>query len=487
MTESDSTLCTRFAPSPTGYLHIGGARTALFNWAYARRFGGKFILRIEDTDRERSTEESERAVIDGMRWLGMDWDGEVVRQSDANARHKEVIEKLLADGKAYRCICSREELEERKQEHIARGDKWTYDRKCREEDFGANCGDHVVRLKLPDTGLLGWDDGVFEESGQDASEIGDVIIRRSDGSPLYHLAVVVDDIDLGINFVIRGQDHHSNTPFQLAIYQALEVDPPRLAHVPLIVGKNGKKLSKRRDPVSLQQFQEDGYLPEAMRNWLIRIGWSHGDQEVFSSEEITQFFDLDHVNRSSAQADLEKLVWLNQHYLKTLPLEKIRDYVLPFLEKELDRAVEWDDALAFYIEADRERPKTLVEMAQRARFLLLEDSELQIDEKAAKKHLKAGIAPALEQLAEAFTALDTWDHDSIEGAFQQVLAAQNKQRSEEQGEMKEMKMGKLAQPTRVAVTGGPVSPGIHETLMALGKESCVARLGKAIQLIRARA
>lgn len=484
MTKLDSTLCTRFAPSPTGYLHIGGARTALFSWAYARRFGGKFILRIEDTDRERSTEESERAVIEGLRWLGIQWDGEIARQSEASSRHLEVIETLLAEGKAYRCICSREELEERKQEHIARGDKWTYDRKCRDEKYGPDCGDHVVRLKLPDTGMLDWDDGVFGESGQDASEIGDVIIQRSDGSPLYHLAVVVDDIDLGINFVIRGQDHHSNTPFQLAIYQALGVEPPRLAHVPLIVGKNGKKLSKRRDPVSVQQFQEEGYLPEAMRNWLTRIGWSHGDQEVFSSEEITQMFDLEHVNRSSAQADPEKLVWLNQHYLKTLPMDKIRDYVLPFLEKEAGHPVQWNETLAFYIEADRERPKTLVEMAQRAKFLLLDDDALQIDEKAAKKHLKAGIAPALEQLQLAFAALGQWDHDSIEGAFQEVLAQQNRERSEEQGEMK---MGKLAQPVRVAVTGGPVSPGIHETLMALGQDHTVARLSKAVQEIRARA
>jgi glutamyl-tRNA synthetase len=484
MTETDSTLRTRFAPSPTGYLHIGGARTALFNWAYARHFGGKFVLRIEDTDRERSTAESERAVIDGLHWLGVQWDEDIARQSEANARHQEVIEKLLAEGKAYRCICSREELEERKHEHIARGDKWTYDRKCREANFGPDCGTHVVRLKLPDTGLLGWEDGVFGDSGQDASEIGDVIIRRSDGSPLYHLAVVVDDIDLGINFVIRGQDHHSNTPFQLAIYQAMGVTPPRLAHVPLIVGKNGKKLSKRRDPVSVQQYQEEGYLPEAMRNWLIRVGWSHGDQEVFSSEDITSTFDLDHVNRSSAQADPDKLIFLNQHYLKTLPMDQIRDYVLPFLEKEAGRPVQWNDTLAYYIEMDRERPKTLVEMAQRAKFLLLDDAELQIDEKAAKKHLKAGIAPALEQLRDAFADLTQWDHDNIEGAFQQVLAQQNAERSDEQGEMK---MGKLAQPVRVAVTGGPVSPGIHETLMALGQDHTVARLSKAVQEIRARA
>jgi len=474
MTETRTSPTTRFAPSPTGYLHIGGARTALFSWAYARRHSGQFLLRIEDTDRERSTEESERAVIEGLRWLGIEWDGPIHRQSDAYERHQAVIEELLADGKAYRCVCTRGELDERKQAHIARGEKWTYDRKCRGKHYGADCGPHVVRLALPDTGMLDWQDGVYGPSGQDASEIGDVIIRRSDGTPLYHLAVVVDDIDLGVTHILRGQDHHSNTPIQLAIYRALGVTPPAISHVPLIVGSDGKKLSKRRDPVAVQQFREEGYLPEAMRNWLVRIGWSHGDQEVFSLEEVTQFFDLEHISRSSARADLDKLVWLNQHYLRTLPIERVREHLLPFLEKEAGKPIEWTSDLERYVEIDRERPKTLVEFAQRLRFLIVEP--ITYDENAVKKHLKPAIADALAALRDAFARLPAWEEGALEEAFEQVLAAHG-----------DMKKGKLAQPLRVAVTGGSVSAGIQQTLVALGRERSLARIADALERIRAKA
>src|SRR5690606_8481888 len=262
---------TRFAPSPTGFLHIGGARTALYNWAWTRRHGGTFVLRIEDTDRERSTAESEAAVVEGLRWLGLDWDEGPIRQSARGERHRAAVDRLLAAGRAYRCVCTPEEIEERKAKVIAAGGKWVYDGRCAEAGHGPE-RPHAVRLRVPREGKLGWDDLVFGPSGQEAREIGDLVIRRSDGSPLYHLAVVVDDVDMGITHVIRGAAHLNNTPLQLALYRALDPPVPHFAHLPLIVGADGRKLSKRRDPVSVQHFRAQGYLPEAMCNWLVRIG-----------------------------------------------------------------------------------------------------------------------------------------------------------------------------------------------------------------------
>ena len=314
---------TRFAPSPTGFLHMGSARTALFNWAFARRHGGRMILRIEDTDRERSTREFEQTLLDGLRWLGIDWDEGPLRQSERRERHDAAVERLLSTGHAYRCVCTPEQLAERREKTLAAGRSWVYDGRCRELDLGPDCGPHTVRLRLAPDERLDWNDLVFGPSGQEAHEIGDMNIRRSDGQPLYNLAVVVDDLEMEITHVIRGADHLGNTSFQIALYRALGKQPPLFAHVPLIVGKGGKKLSKRRDPVSVQQYREDGYLPQALCNWLIRIGWSHGDQEVFSRQEIQRLFDLDAVNRSSAQADAGKLLWLNQHYIKSLPRDEL--------------------------------------------------------------------------------------------------------------------------------------------------------------------
>ena len=462
---------TRFAPSPTGFLHLGSARTALFNWAYARRHGGKLILRIEDTDRLRSRRESEEAIYDGLKWLGIEWDEGPFRQSERAERHAEVIESLIATRQAYRCRCTQEELEERKQRTIAAGGKWTYDGRCRDLDLGEECGPHTVRLRIEEGANLSWNDGVFGPSGQAAREIGDMIIRRSDGNALFNVAVVVDDLDMGISHVIRGADHHPNTPFQVAIYQALNVEPPQFAHVPLIVGAGGKKLSKRRDPVSIQHFRAEGYLPQAVCNWLIRLGWSHGDQEVFSAEEITSQFDLDAVNRSSAQADPGKFQWLNQHYLKQLPGDRLLREVLPFLEAEIDAKVEVTPGLERLLDLLRERSKTLAEMAQQARFLVVD--AIQIDEKAARKHLKPAIAPVLASLAEALDDLGDWSESEIEAAFGRVLASHG-----------DLKIGKLAQPVRVAITGGTVSPGIFETLAALGREKALRRIRDAIRSIQ---
>ncbi|MAG31805.1 MAG: glutamate--tRNA ligase [Deltaproteobacteria bacterium] len=465
---------TRFAPSPTGFLHIGGARTALFNWALTRRLGGEFILRIEDTDPERSTRESEEAVIDGLHWLGIEWDGEPRRQSERADRHTEVVESLLDRGAAYRCVCTKDELEGRREADIAAGGKGIYDGCCRDRRLGPDCGPHAVRLRIDRSGRLRWDDRVFGPSGQDASEIGDGILSRSDGTPVYHLAVVVDDLDMGITHVVRGADHHSNTPFQLAITRALGAEAPIYAHLPLIVAKSGRKLSKRKDSVSIQQFKADGYLPEAMQNWLARLGWSHGDQEIFSAEQIVAHFDLSHVGRSGAQADIAKLDWLNQHYLKERSADALFAAASPFLDAVAGRPVTRDGKLDKLLDLLRERSAQLVEMAEKARFGLVD--EIEIDPGAAKKHLRPVALAPFEALIEALEGLDGWTTASLETAFVQTCKAQG-----------DLKLGKLAQPVRVAVTGTAASPGIYETLEVAGRERTLARLRHGAELIRARA
>lgn len=468
---SHPAIRTRFAPSPTGFLHIGGARTALYNWAYARRTGGRFCLRVEDTDRERSTAESEAAIYDGLGWLGIDWDEGPVRQSERTGLYLAAIDELLARDRAYRCTCTREDLEARKQATIAAGRKWTYDGRCRDAAHGTGCGPHTVRIRVPAEGKLAWDDLVFGPSGQDAREIGDMIVRRTDGGPLYNLAVVVDDLEMGITHVVRGADHHSNTPLQLAIYQALGRTPPVFAHVPLIVGRDGKKLSKRRDPVSLQQFRDEGVLPDAMRNWLVRIGWSHGDQEIFTREEIATGFDLDAVHRSSAQADPAKLAWLNQQWIKSLPADALFAALGPHLARVAGGPVTPDDALRRLIELLRERSRNLVEMAELARFLVVDAAPL--DAKAAAKHLRAETAPPLADLHERLAALGDWSPAALEAVFHEVRSRHG-----------DLALGKLAQPVRVALTGGEVSPPIFDTLAVLGKPRSLSRIEAA--LARAR-
>jgi glutamyl-tRNA synthetase len=458
---------TRFAPSPTGFLHIGNARTALFNWAYARRHGGTLVLRIEDTDRERSTREFETALLDALRWLGIDWDEGPVRQSEHHPRHREVVEQLLARGRAYRCICTREELEARRQASIAAGGKWTYDGRCRDAGHGPDSGPHTVRLRMPREGRLEWDDLVFGPSGQEALEIGDVILQRSDGTHLYHLAVVVDDVDQRIDTVIRGADHFLNTCIHLAIYAALDAAPPRFAHVPLLTGADGKKLSKRRDAVAVEHFREAGYLPEALRNWLVRLGWSHGDQEIFSAEELVALFDLSEVGRSAAQVDEGKLLWLDQHWLKTLPRERLLEAAAPFLAEAAGGPVPVTPELELLVDLLRERSRTLRELAERARFFLCE--ALAFDEAAARKHLTAETAAPLAALRGRLAALDDWTEPALEREFEAVRLAHG-----------ELPLGKLAQPVRVAVTGSAASPPIYETLRVLGKERSVRRLGEAL-------
>ena len=465
------TVRTRFAPSPTGFLHMGGARTALFNWAFARRHAGALVLRIEDTDAERSTRESEQAVIDGLRWLGLDWDEGPFRQSERRERYDAAVEQLLASGRAYRCVCTPAELAERKAAAIAAGASWTYDGRCRDQGLGPGCGPHAVRLRLPREGRFDWDDLVFGPSGLAAADLGDGIVRRSDGQPLYNLAVVVDDVEMRITHVIRGADHHINTAFQIAIYRALDQPLPLFAHVPLIVGPGGKKLSKRRDPVSVQRYREEGYLPEAVRNWLVRIGWSHGDQEVFSAEEILQLFGLEAVSRSSAQVDPAKLQWLNLHYIKTLPRERLVQDLLPFLERAAGHRVEPCPALGRLVDLLRERSRTLVEMADGARFFA--SDEIVYEEKAAAKHLKREILPALVDLHAELAALGEWSEPALESAFERVRARHG-----------DLPVGRLAQPVRIAITGRAASPGIFETLAVLGQQRSVGRIAEAIHYLR---
>ena len=458
---------TRFAPSPTGFLHIGNARTALFNWAYARRHGGTLVLRIEDTDRERSTREFEQALLASLRWLGIDWDEGPVRQSEHHARHGEVVEQLIDRGRAYRCICTREELEARREATIAAGGKWTYDGRCRDAGHGPGSGPHTVRLRMPREGRLEWDDLVFGPSGQEALEIGDVILQRTDGTHLYHLAVVVDDVDQRIDTVIRGADHFLNTCIHLAIYAALGVPPPRFGHVPLATAADGKKLSKRRDAVAIEHFREAGFLPEALRNWLVRLGWSHGDQEIFSAEEIVALFDLGEVGRSAAQVDEAKLLWLNQHWLKTLPRSRLLEAAAPFLAEAAGGPVAVTPELELLVDLLRERSRTLRELAERARFFLCE--AVAFDEAAARKHLTAEAAAPLAALRDRLAALDDWTEPALEREFEAVRLAEGG-----------LPLGKLAQPVRVAVTGSAASPPIYETLRVLGKERSLRRLGAAL-------
>ena len=468
-----STVRTRFAPSPTGFLHLGSARTALFNWAYARRHGGVLVLRSEDTDRERSTKESEEAVLDGLRWLGIDWDEGVFRQSERAELYAAAIEGMLAEGSAYRCVCSKEDLETRKQETIARGEKWTYDGRCRDANHGPDCGEHTVRIRVPESGMLDFEDAVFGPSGQDAREIGDRIIRRSDGGALYHVAVVVDDIDMDISHVIRGADHLNNTSLQIALYRALGAKPPVFAHVPLLVGAGGKKLSKRRDPVSLQHYRDEGYLPEAMLSWLARLGWSHGDQEHFTRDELVELFDLPGAHKSNAQCDLAKLTASNQHWIKTLPLDTIWPELLPHLERVAGGPVTRTPELDALLELLRERSETLAQMADQTGWFL--NQTIAYDEKAAAKHLKPAILEPLEDLCGRLAALTEWSELAVEQAFAATLAGHEG-----------VKLGKLAQPVRVALTGSAASPPIYETVVVLGKERATQRLEAALAEIRRR-
>lgn len=458
---------TRFAPSPTGYLHVGGARTAIFSWLFARHNQGVFILRIEDTDLERSTDESIQAILDGMQWLGLEYDEGPYYQTKRFNRYKEVVQQLLESGHAYKCYCSKERLQNLREKQQAEKIKPRYDGHClthSPEDLNAP---YVVRFKNPREGEVSFEDGVRGLITVKNKELDDLIIARSDGVPTYNLTVVVDDWDMKITHVIRGDDHINNTPRQINIFNALGAEIPTYAHVPMILGSDGKRLSKRHGAVSVMSYKDEGILPEALVNYLVRLGWASGDKEIFSREEMVELFNFGGISRSPATFDPDKLLWLNQHYLKTLsPL-----VLAPLLKEELIKqgfTVDGRVNLEQLILLQAERTKTLEEMAQRSRYFF--ETVDSYNEKAAKKHLRPEIVAPLEALKVGLESVD-WEKEKIH----QVII--------NTAESCDLKLGKLAQPLRVAVTGDTVSPPIDATLQLIGKIEVLERIAKAIDYI----
>ncbi len=459
------TIVTRFPPSPTGYLHIGGARTALFNWLYARRLGGRFVFRIEDTDRERSTQEAVDAIFEGMAWLGLDYDDGPYFQTQRFDRYFEAIDQLLKNDKAYYCYCSRERLDALRAEQMARKEKPKYDGHCCELVNAPAGVKPVVRLRTPQAGELVVADRVHGDVTFSNDELDDLIIARSDGTPTYHLTVVVDDIDMGVTHVIRGDDHLNNTPRQIHILEGLGATRPVYAHVPMINGPDGKKLSKRHGAVSVMQYRDEGFLPEALLNYLARLGWSHGDDEIFSRAELIQKFDIDAINKSAASFNLEKLQWVNQQYLQALPIARLREASAPYFAQAGLHVAE-STTLDPMIEAQRTRAQTLLEVVDKSRMFFGDD--IALDPTAAAKHLTLEAAPVLRALRAGLAELAEWSRPALHGVVEQVARNLN------------LKMGLVAQPLRVAVTGGTASPAIDVTLDLLGKARCLHRLDAAL-------
>ncbi|HVY24666.1 MAG TPA: glutamate--tRNA ligase [Steroidobacteraceae bacterium] len=464
MNESTRPVRTRFAPSPTGMLHIGGVRTALFSWLYARHHQGSFVLRIEDTDRERSTDEATQVILDGMKWLGLNEDEGPFYQTQRMDRYKEVIQQFLREGKAYRCYCTKEELEEMRARQMAAKQKPRYDGTWRNRTDVREGVEPVIRFKNPLDGVVVVNDVIHGKVVFENAELDDLIIARSDGTPTYNFCVVVDDWDMGITHVVRGDDHLNNTPRQINMLMALSATPPVYAHVPMILGADGAKLSKRHGAVSVLQYQEEGYLPEALLNYLVRLGWSHGDQEVFTMDEMIALFDINNVNKSASAFNPEKLLWLNQQHIMKASASALAHGLRDQFSR---RGIDVDDQslLEAIANAQRERAKTLKEMAQNSVFFVRDFDSY--DEKAAKKNLTAEAQPILAALETALQNLDEWQASAIHEVINAVAAQFN------------TGLGKVAQPLRVAVCGGAVSPPIDATLAIIGKSRTVARLQKA--------
>lgn len=463
------TVRTRFAPSPTGYLHIGGARTALFCWLYARRHGGQFILRIEDTDRERSTPEAVQAILDGMAWLELAHDEGPYYQTRRFDRYKEVAQQLLDGGHAYHCYCTREELERMRAEQMARKEKPRYDGRCRARTTPREGVAPVIRFKNPQEGETVVNDLVRGRVVFTNRELDDLIIARSDGTPTYNFTVVVDDWDMRITHVIRGDDHLNNTPRQINIFRALGAEPPQYAHLPMILGPDGAKLSKRHGAVSVMEYRNEGFLPEALVNYLVRLGWAHGDQEIFSRQEMIELFDIADVNQSASAINPEKLLWLNQHYIKTGDPERLGEELGWHLQR-LGINPENGPAPAAVVRAQAERAKTLKEMAENSRFFFEDFADY--EPKAAAKNLTPEAVEPLQKIRDALATLKEWRAAAIHEVIVQT------------GEALGLKLGKVAQPVRVAVAGGPVSPPIDVTLELLGREKTLARLERALGHIK---
>lgn len=458
----------RFAPSPTGHLHIGGARTALFNWLFARHHNGKFILRIEDTDRSRSTEEFIESIIEALKWLGLDWDEGPYRQTDRIEIYREYAYKLLREGKAYRCYCTPEELETRRQEALKEGKTPRYDRRCREIEEELN-KPFAIRFKMPLEGETVVDDLVKGTVVFKNSEIEDLVILRSDGTPTYNFCVVVDDYEMKITHVIRGEDHLNNTPKQIHIYHALGISPPQFAHIPMILGTDRARLSKRHGATSVLAYRDEGYLPEAVINFLARLGWSHGDQEIFTREELIRYFSLSQVGKANAVFNAEKLLWLNSEYIKNTAEERLFELVKPFLIKEgyLEEGKEIDlKWVSRAIRSLKERCRTLKELAHAMLYYLLEYVE--IEPKAKEKYINSETIPLLRELYEKLESLEDFKQDRIEEIFMEFVNKRG------------YKLGQVAQPVRVAITGSTVSPGIYEVLELVGKERTLKRIRRVL-------
>lgn len=464
----------RFAPSPTGHLHIGGARTALFNWLFARHNNGIFILRIEDTDRTRSTEEYIDSIIKGMKWLNLDWDEGPYRQTDRFDVYKSYAGRLLKEGKAYYCYCSPEELEQRRQEALAQGKSPKYNGRCRNLQEPVQGKSPAVRFRMPREGQTVVNDLIKGETVFENAQLDDLIIMRSDGTPTYNFTVVVDDVDMNITHVIRGDDHLNNTPKQLHIYSALGYEVPLFAHLPMILGPDKTRLSKRHGATSVIAYKEMGYLPEALVNYLVRLGWSCGDQEIFTREELIRYFSFEHVGKAAAVFNPEKLLWLNgQYIMKSIP-EKLIPFVTPFLiqEKIINEWHAFDEKwLAKAIATLQERSKTLIELAHSLSYYIADDVEYNV--KAKDKFLNEKYLVNLTEVRKSLGELDDFSVPEIEKVFVSVAKKQN------------TKLGNIAQPVRVAVTGKTESPGIFEVLEIVGKERTLQRLDKAIKMIHA--
>ena len=468
------TMRTRFAPSPTGVLHIGGARTALFNWLLARRHGGAFVLRIEDTDAERSTRESIDQIIDAMSWLGLEADEGPFLQTDRLDRYRAVAHQLLDAGLAYRCYCSREELAAMREEQRSRGLKPRYDGRWRSRTTAVPGVDPVVRFKNPIAGSVRVRDGIRGEVVFENSELDDLVILRSDGIPTYNFSVVIDDADMGITHVVRGDDHLNNTPRQINIMSALDLSPPEYAHVPMILGSDGSRLSKRHGAVNVTDYREAGYLPEAVLNYMVRLGWSHGDQEIFEVDEMIRAFSLEQVNESAASFDPDKFLWVNEQWLRRAPNHRLARLLATYLEGAGVEGVglAGTPPLEEIVDVQRHRAKTLVEMAEKSLFIYRAVEAYA--PKAAKQNLRGVALPVLKLLHERLGELGEWTVESTQAAVESVA-----------GEL-ELKMGKVAQPLRVAVTGESASPGIGQTLALIGREKTLRRLVRAVEFVKAR-
>jgi glutamyl-tRNA synthetase len=466
------TVKTRFAPSPTGYLHIGGVRTALFCWLYARHHGGQFVLRIEDTDRARSTQESIDAILTGMEWVGLDWDEGPFFQSERYDRYRECADAMLKAGTAYHCYCTPEELDKLRAQQTAAGENPRYDGRCRNRDQPRHGIDPVIRFRMPDTGEVSIEDQVRGTVVYSNEELGDFIIVRADGVPTYHFSVVIDDEDMAITHVIRGDDHLNNTPRHIALINALGFRQPVYAHLPMILGEDGSRLSKRHGAVNVLEYREQGYLPEAVLNYLVRLGWSHGDQEIFSRQEMIDLFELKGVNASASRFDPEKLAWMNQQYIIAADPAQL----VPELDTQLGRLgldPSQGPPLEFVVAAYRERATTIAEMAASCAYLFRDFTE--IEPKSAKKHLRPVIGSPLREVRAGLGALAQWDRVTIQDVIQTVA------------DEHELGFGRLGQPLRVAVTGGPVSPPIDVTIELVGHERALARIDFALGYIEKRA